>query len=617
MEGANMAENERVNINNLELQKIVNRWIVDYYFSVAVEFFKNHQYADFCGVRTILDNVLERPTESVDDMLLKLRVLQFLSRINEGDKLNALFDPDQSKTSLESALDLLENMRTTFQIPHRDIDSASTIIKEMIVGTYIKNELFNKAQEALALYLPKPGNQKRDIFSRLIRQQRSTHKIIDQLNFPQFKTEMLQFCQQICRFTVPYLHKAAKMLLLQRIKVQHDETAGVDEQEEPSPSSCLQTNTVRLTSRKYQIIQKASLEIAYKALAEGLEEKTFSELEEEVEAEAQEGVCLCQQRSLDPKRGDDQSLDQEAGLQRDSCGPMEASPAEQPPQRDAEQQDQTGSLYTVARLVVEPDSQVSTQYSIAAEELERRAEKPPQTPPTNNSSQGPLTEKQVEIPTRIPRQTNGTQTRTLRSFAECSSDSEDDSLHTSIHKDPAGQLHDQSNKSSSRNSNRSSVSSEHEEEQQEKLNTSRSPMKRADEQPSRGSPSCEVDSIESLPDSPLDISPNTSSHQVPQKNSTPHKGANRKLKLLMKNAEGSKVEWKDEESFFPSLGNSGSNSGKRKREWTEKETEMLREGVKRFGEGNWSRIKAHFPFKKRTNVNLKDRWRTMKKKNLV
>ncbi|XP_015233712.1 PREDICTED: telomeric repeat-binding factor 2 [Cyprinodon variegatus] len=550
MEGANMAENESININNLELQKIVNRWIVDYYFSVAVEFFKNHQYADFCGVRTILDNVLERPTESVDDMLLKLRVLQFLSRINEGDKLNALFDPDQSKTSLESALDLLENMRTTFQIPHRDIDSASTIIKEM-----------------------------RDIFSRLIRQQRSTHKIIDQLNFPQFKTEMLQFCQKICRFTVPYLHKAAKMLLLQRIEVQHDETAGVDEQEEPSPSSCVQTNTVRLTSRKYQIIQKASLEIAYKALAEGLEEKTFSELEEEVEAEAQEGVCLCQQRSLDPKRGDDQSLDQEARLQRDSCGPMEASPAEQPPQRDAEQQDQTGSLYTVARLVVEPDSQVSTQYSIAEEELERRTEKPPQTPPTNNSSQGPLTENQVEIPTRIPRRTNGTQT--------------------------------------SRNSNRSSVSSEHEEELQEKLNTSRSPMKRADEQPSRGSPSCEVDSIESLPDSPLDISPNTSSHQVPQKNSTPHKGANRKLKLLMKNAEGSKVEWKDEESFFPSLGNSGSNSGKRKREWTEKETEMLREGVKRFGEGNWSRIKAHFPFKNRTNVNLKDRWRTMKKKNLV
>lgn len=45
---------------------------------------------------------------------------------------DALFDPDQSKTSLESALDLLENMRTTFQIPHRDIDSASTIIKEMV-----------------------------------------------------------------------------------------------------------------------------------------------------------------------------------------------------------------------------------------------------------------------------------------------------------------------------------------------------------------------------------------------------------------------------------------------------------------------------------------------------
>uniref|UniRef100_A0A665SX98 Uncharacterized protein n=1 Tax=Echeneis naucrates TaxID=173247 RepID=A0A665SX98_ECHNA len=51
--------------------------------------------------------------------------------------------------------------------------------------------------------------------------------------------------------------------------------------------------------------------------------------------------------------------------------------------------------------------------------------------------------------------------------------------------------------------------------------------------------------------------------------------------------------------------------------WTESETQQLREGVKKFGEGNWGKIKAYYNFNGRTNVNLKDRWRTMIKLKMV
>uniref|UniRef100_A0A096LPN7 Telomeric repeat binding factor 2 n=1 Tax=Poecilia formosa TaxID=48698 RepID=A0A096LPN7_POEFO len=222
-----MAANKSVNIGQVKVEEVVNRWLVEYYFSLTVEFFKNQQYADFCAIRDMLDEVLERPIESVDDMPLKIRVLQFLSRINEGEKLDVCFEPDQSKTPLESALNLLESMKANFQIPQADFNYVSTLIKEM----------------------------------------------------------------------------AALSLVESRIEVERDGAVRSDEQEEASPSYSPQVNGFQFRSRSHLssdwkgfsptpfrrsiFIQKSKLEVAYKALAQCLEEKTFSDLEQEVEEESQ------------------------------------------------------------------------------------------------------------------------------------------------------------------------------------------------------------------------------------------------------------------------------------------------------------------------------------------
>lgn len=111
-------------------------------------------------------------------------------------------------------------------------------------------------------------------------------------------------------------------------------------------------------------------------------------------------------------RGGNQSSPQEALFQRGSCSPIEAFPADQPPQTDTEHHRPAGLLskthYTVARFVVEPDSQPSSQCTTAAEDLdtETRTEEPPQTAASSkkelNSLQCPLTDKEAVILTRKP-----------------------------------------------------------------------------------------------------------------------------------------------------------------------------------------------------------------------
>uniref|UniRef100_A0A670IM68 Telomeric repeat-binding factor n=1 Tax=Podarcis muralis TaxID=64176 RepID=A0A670IM68_PODMU len=83
-----------------------------------------------------------------------------------------------------------------------------------------------------------------------------------------------------------------------------------------------------------------------------------------------------------------------------------------------------------------------------------------------------------------------------------------------------------------------------------------------------------------------------------------------KRRLICLNQDEEKEVWSDEDELF----------GKQQMFesiWTSEESQWIKEGVKKFGEGRWKAISQAFPFKNRTPVAIKDRWRTMKNLGLL
>ncbi|KAM3625902.1 uncharacterized protein V6R79_019530 [Siganus canaliculatus] len=442
------------------IDSVVNRWIVDYYSTLALRYFQEEQYEDFCDIRLILDKVLARPTEESDAWKSKIAVLQFLSRINEGESLDMSFESDQL-SPLESALLLLGHIKEDLNISQQDFDNACTAVKEMMVIVFLKNNEFDKAKEMLNKHFPKPMVDKKAIFMGLIRQKSKTHKIIEQADFQQFRQQMFAFCQKLFQSNVPFLHKAARGLIDQRLGDPDEEAADPDEQDEPGPSCSHQVNFVQLLECKPTIIQRIRLEVAYNALATDSNEIRFAKLEEEVDNEQEKTACsLCLSASPTHSTNEDSELD---GLfQRDSGSPMEASPADQPPQTDDVDESKAGSLskappvlrnrplYTLSRLVVEPDSQRSSQCTPTQQEPEPvvRVEETLPSPavPNEKHLQNPVAEEEVVEPAWRHRRH-----RASASSAVFSADSEEGSS-ASVH-DGEGdveEIHDKSNTSLSR-----------------------------------------------------------------------------------------------------------------------------------------------------------------------
>ncbi|XP_056135009.1 telomeric repeat binding factor a isoform X2 [Lampris incognitus] len=361
----------------MSTESIVNRWLVDYYAFLAIESFKDNRYSDFCTIRDVLRDVVSRPLESSPVITTKLRVLQFLSRINDGDKIHSTFDKNMI-TPLESAMLVLVNMAKECKIPQQDLENIHTSIKEMLVIICIKTMEFEKAKEMLNKHFPKGMVGKKAIFMGLINQKRKTHEVLEQVTFQKFKKEMVQFCESLLPPSFPFLHKAAKQLFDQRFSNQGDDTEELqtDEQHKPAQSPDGFTETVQFgpcsSTSEHTVIQRKRLEAAYAALAGDSCQPTLVQILEEVEREELNKTSkvkgnLPPHPSASSLYGTDMEPNLDIHFPRDSGSPVESCRTDQ-----EISELRTMRRYTVAQLVVEPDSLESSHCSTAFQEQETR-----------------------------------------------------------------------------------------------------------------------------------------------------------------------------------------------------------------------------------------------------
>ncbi|NP_001229284.1 telomeric repeat-binding factor 2 isoform 2 [Rattus norvegicus] len=197
------------------LEEAVNRWVLKFYFHEALRAFRSSRYRDFRQIRDIMQALLVRPLGKEHTVSRLLRVMQCLSRIEEGENLDCSFDMEAELTPLESAINVLEMIKTEFTLTDSMVESSRRLVKEAAVIICIKNKEFEKASKILKKYMSKdPTTQKvRTDLLNIIREKNLAHPVIQNFSYEIFQQKMLRFLESHLDDTEPYLLTMAKKAL--------------------------------------------------------------------------------------------------------------------------------------------------------------------------------------------------------------------------------------------------------------------------------------------------------------------------------------------------------------------------------------------------------------------
>ncbi|XP_006860269.1 PREDICTED: telomeric repeat-binding factor 2 [Chrysochloris asiatica] len=367
------------------LEAAVNRWVLKFYFHEALRAFRGSRYGDFRQIRDIMQALLVRPLGKEHTVSRLLRVMQCLSRIEEGENLDCSFDMEAELTPLESAINVLEMIKTEFTLTETVIESSRKLVKEAAVIICIKNKEFEKASKILKKHMSKdPTTQKlRNDLLNIIREKNVTHPVIQNFSYEIFQQKMLRFLESHLDQSEPYLLTMAKKAM----KSESAASSTVREDKQSTPESM--EKPPRETTRQLQntptpTIGFMTLKAAFKALSSVKDtEAAFSKLD-------QKDLVLPNQASQSSQA----FKNKRQRKHEDSSATTEGDSELQP----------KAKRMTISRLVLEEDSQ-STQPSTA---LNSSQEVVPVPLTKSTALNQPLTrEKTLKVPAGKWTNSNG------------------------------------------------------------------------------------------------------------------------------------------------------------------------------------------------------------------
>ncbi|XP_065146151.1 telomeric repeat binding factor a isoform X2 [Paramisgurnus dabryanus] len=412
--------------DSLHYEQILNRWYFDYQVFKAFNAFRNGNFTAFTEFINIVEDVVVRPMDGRSDIIVKLRFLQFLSRINHGDRFDITFE--DPLTPLESALNVLKSICRDMKVPQRDHDHISNSIKEMLVIVCIKGGEFERAQQMIHKHFPKGMDSAgKKLYMNLIRNRRRSHSILQINSYSDFKQDMLDFIERLYSIPEPFL---IKMLMSREIRTASDESPQISGSVQnhntaentnicstsppsgstlpPAASAHVSLQNLRLVYSKLSEVYGVS--VPFSQLQQEVENKALLEYKRQTDTELHLVLSETQPESNDTDQDSERMKDVEVHLELQNNREQDSEAVkdmEVPGEQCAPVQPRYNGM-TISRLVLEDDSQVSeneSQDDVMAQDEESTQITPVRSSPRTQSGRRRVLspESHPETPTRQTR----------------------------------------------------------------------------------------------------------------------------------------------------------------------------------------------------------------------
>ncbi|XP_066440182.1 telomeric repeat-binding factor 2 isoform X4 [Eleutherodactylus coqui] len=183
------------------LEPVVNQWVLDYFFHLYVDAFKNCRNEDFEQIRDMVSILIQRRLKVVTQNSRILLFMRFLSCIKEGEDLDCRFDEDKNETPLESAIAVLDLMKQEETFPADLIHTNQQMLKEAAVVYCIQKKQFSRAGNILKKHISNSRNTRklRAELMHIIQERNVKHPMIANFSLCTVKEKIYDMFEKFVR----------------------------------------------------------------------------------------------------------------------------------------------------------------------------------------------------------------------------------------------------------------------------------------------------------------------------------------------------------------------------------------------------------------------------------